>query len=534
MMRKGMSFFAILLAFVVIVPTASFGVTETLRDISEHQAQMYERVAPSVVRIVTSRPHGMGGMDQFHGQPFIMPEEWEGTPFEDFFKGLQEPKGENRPDESETKPGAPDFVPMGIGSGMIVRSDESGIWILTNNHVIEDAKRVQIEFLNESPILDLDLITGSDDPNRNAYVDRKTDLAIIRLKPEVVGKRKLTALEFADSDTLKVGHLVYTLGAPLDREWTFSQGIISGTDRGQVFPRKSEEEIRYEGLLQTTAFINVGNSGGPLLDIDGRVVGINVAIQTSGFSNGFIGIGFAIPSNRATRVFEAFMKDGKLVRGYLGVKIGPPSQDEIEYFGLKPRTGVQIVSVYDESPAAQGGMLAKDIVLSFNGKEVRNPGHLQELVAYAPVEEKAKVEVLRSGKKVELEVPIGIQPETVEQVAASTAKGDEVAELGAVLRELDPESAQYFKDSGFEKGVLVEEIKPGSPLAKNNQAIKPGSLITAIEHQPVGSVEEIQNILTKAVEARGPDAREVRVMVNYVPAGESKETFQVIRLDVGQ
>lgn len=518
---------------ILVSQSTSFAVSDILRDISNHQAEMYERVAPSVVRIVTSRPRSAGGMERFHGQgaPFVLPEEFKGTPFEDFFKGLQEPKPQSEGESTQPVPSLPDFVPMGIGSGMIVRADDGGVWILTNNHVIEDAKRVQIEFLDSSPIMDLDLKSDPDSPDRNAYLDRKTDLALLRLSSEIVGDRKLTPLEFADSDTLKVGHLVFTLGAPLDREWTFSQGIISGTDRGQVFPRSSEEEIRYEGLLQTTAFINVGNSGGPLLDVDGRVVGINVAIQTSGFSNGFIGIGFAIPANRASRIVDDFINDGKLTRGFLGVKIGPPSQDEIEYFGLKPRTGVKIVNVYSDSPAAQGGIQEKDIILSFNGKEVRNPGHLQELVAYSPVEEKAKVEVLRSGKKVVLDVPIGLQPDTVATAPDSTSDGTEVVELGAVLRELDGESAEYFKAAGFESGVLVEEVKAGSPLAKNNQSLKPGSLITSIEHQPVKSVDEVKQILAKTIEARGGSAREVRVMINYVPAGEDKETFQVVRIE---
>jgi len=510
-------------------------VTDILKDISEHQAEMYERVAPSVVRITTSRPHAEGAGNRFDGHPFVMPEEWEGTPFEDFFKGLQDPqaipKG-NEDEEIESTPGIPDFIPMGIGSGMVVRTDSEGAWILTNNHVVENAARVQIEFLDERPILDLDLNTEVDSPDRNAYLDRKTDLAVIKLSADVLGKRELKPLTFADSDKLKVGHLVYTLGAPLDREWTFSQGIISGTDRGEVFPRKSREEIRYEGLIQTTAFINVGNSGGPLLDIDGNVVGINVAIQTSGFSNGFIGIGFAIPANRAQRVLDAFVTEGKLTRGFLGVQIGPPSQDEVEYFGLKPRSGVEIKHVYEKSPADEGGMQEKDIVLSFNGKEVRNTSHFQELVAYAPVEQKAKVEVLRKGTKMELEVPIGVQPESVAPTASVTEQGNEIPELGAVLREMDSESAEYFKEAGFESGVLLEKVNPGSPLAKDNQSLKPGSLITMIEHQPVKSVEDVQNIIAKVIEQRGSNARDIRVMVNYVPAGEDKETFQVIRLNV--
>ena len=522
---------AFLMILAVVSPIPSYGITDTLHEISEHQARMYEKVAPSVVRIVTSRPGGGEAVGQFHGAPFQVPEEWRGTPFEDFFKGLQEPKGGSGSHLPEVHPNIPDFIPMGIGSGMIVRTGSDGAWILTNNHVVENAQRVQVEFLDESPIVDFDLVTETDAPDRNAYLDRKTDLALIHFTPEVLGDRHLTPIELGDSDQLKVGHLVYTLGAPLDREWTFSQGIVSGTDRGQVFPRKSEEEIRYEGLIQTTAFINVGNSGGPLLDIDGKVVGINVAIQTAGFSNGFIGIGFAIPSNRAARVIDDFIADGKLTRGFLGVKIGPPTPDEIEYFGLKPRSGVEIKYVYDDSPADQGGIQEKDIVLSFNGKKVRNPSHFQELVAYAPVEQKAKVEVLRKGEKVNLEVPIGVQPDSVEP-ATVLAKGNEVPELGAVLRELDSESAEYFQEAGFKSGVLVEEIEKGSPLSKNNQGIKTGSLITMIEHQPVHSVEEVQKIIDQVIANRGANNREVRVMVNYVPAGEDKETFQVVRLQV--
>jgi serine protease Do len=511
---------------------------DILHQISDAQAAVYERVGPSVVRIMTEQSSPEA--DEMDGQqsPFMNPELWEGTPFEFYF---QTPQGQKRvvPSPHKMRPAPPDskrepgngngFHVNGIGSGIIVRTDGSGGWVLTNNHVIGDAERVNIEFRDDPAINDFEVISDPKDPKRNTFLDKKSDLALIHLTTDAVGSRKLKAVPFGDSDALRVGQMVFTLGAPLNREQTFSQGIISAKDRGGVLPNPNENEIKYEGFLQTTAFINVGNSGGPLVNVDGEVVGIDVAIQTAGgFSNGFVGIGFAIPSNRAKQVVDALIQGGRVVRGYLGVKIRPPDVETAAYFNLPPKTGVAVDTVYPQTPADKGGIKKNDIILTFNGKEVLGTTHLQQLVADAQVSKAAKMEVLRGKEKLLLEVPIEEQPE---ETAPMVAKAEgEILELGATLRDPDEEESKYYGESNF-KGVIVGEVNSNGPLGKK---IPKGSLITAIEQTKVTSVDQLRETLEKIIASRS-DKREVRVMVTYVPSSSDKtEEFQIIKLDLSK
>jgi serine protease Do len=513
---------------------------DILHQISDAQAALYDQVGPSVVRIITSRAHSAAdAMKDMPMLPFMNPELWEGTPYEFFF---QTPDGEKKripfhgrqkpgtEDQGEAAPGKPQFHVNGVGSGIVVRADESGAWLVTNNHVIGDAERIDIEFRDENSVTDFDLISDPSDSKRNTYADPKSDLAVIRLSREAIGARTLKPAKFGDSDSLRVGQLVFTLGAPLNREQTFSQGIISAKDRSGVLPGASEEQIRYEGFLQTTAFINVGNSGGPLINVDGEVVGIDVAIQTAGgLSNGFIGIGFAIPSNRAKSVVDSLIEKGKVVRGWLGVQISPTDLDATEYFNLPPKTGVKVREVFPDTPADKGGLKKNDIILSFEGKPVQGTTHLQDLVASAPLNRPAKLEVIRGGEKVALDVPIEEQPEEPVKMV-SRAEG-EIQELGATLRDPDEEEAKYYGDSNF-KGVIVADVKEGGALDRASVKIPKGSLITAIEHTKVTSVNQVREIIEKIVKERG-SKRELRVMVTYVPnATEKAEEFGIVKLDL--
>lgn len=515
-----------------------------LHQISNAQAGIYERVGPSVVRLITSRAHpDIEAMKDSPMAPFLDPKNWEGTPFEFYFQGpdgekkihrfdnrKQQEESENEEGESEGQgqgEGRSPFHVNGIGSGIVFKVDDEAAWIVTNNHVIGDAERLDIEFKDVSPITEFDLISNPGDPKRNAYLDKKTDLAVIRLSKDVLGDRKLVAVPFGDSDALRVGEIVFTLGSPLNREQTFSQGILSAKDRSGVFPDQSDKEIRYEGFLQTTAFINVGNSGGPLINVDGEVVGIDVAIQTAGgFSNGFVGIGFAIPSNRAKDVVSSLIEKGRVVRGYLGVLIGQPSISAAQYFNLPPKSGAEVVEVYHETPAEKGGLKKKDIILSFNGNPVKGTTHFQEMVAHAPVNQNAKVEVLRSGQKVQLDVPVEEQPE--QPVAQVSEAEGMIPELGAALKEPDEEEAKYYKEAGDFEGVIVSEVDPEGPLARK---IPKGALITSIEKNKVSSVEQVQELLKKIIDAKS-NRREILVMVNFVPnSSENAEEFVIVKLE---
>lgn len=511
---------------------AAPGAASLLEEISKQQADLYEKVGPTVVQIQTIKmTPAMGQIRGLPQIPFLIP------PF-DSEEGPQNWQYQFVPRGTPQEPSAPaEKKPMvfGLGSGIVVRADSNGAWILTNTHVLGGgAEEVNIHFLDEIPIKELAIESDTSSASRNVFLDPKSDIAVIHLTPEQVGERSLAAASFGDSDALRVGELVFTLGAPLNRDQTFSQGIVSAKERSNVFPGYNpEQEIRYEGLIQTTAFINQGNSGGPLLDIHGNVVGINVAIQTAGgFSNGFVGIGFAIPSNRAQAVMRQLMDTGRVVRGWLGVGIEPPSVNEAVYFHLPAGTGVKLRQVYDDTPAAKGGLQANDIIVRFNGQTVRSPVHLQNLVAEFPVGDKAKVEVLRGGETVTLDVEIGEQPDTPDmKIAASgpgAQEGNSFTELGAKVRDLTEEEVQYFGAMGL-SGVIVEEVDEDGPLA--DKPITSGTLLTKIERVPIESVEGLRTTL-EGIKSGSIPSKNGLVMVSFVASsGESHaESFAVVKL----
>lgn len=527
MPRFLLSFVVLVIGFSMAVGVPAQQIPNILHQISDAQSDLYDKVGPSVVRILTK-----GSGKSSESSPMMNPEMFEGTPFEFYFKGpdgkeINPFQGKNPHEKLEEQAEAPDRI-TGVGSGMVIHKDESGVWILTNHHVIGDAVSLDIEFRDSHPITDLKLISDPDSAERNHYADEKSDLALIRLDNDLVGTRELAPLQFADSDALRVGQLVFTLGSPLNREQTFSQGIISAKDRSGVLPGMDPNQIKYEGFLQTTAFINVGNSGGPLLNVDGEVVGVDVAIQTAGgFSNGFVGIAFAIPSNRAKQVVDQLISTGKVVRGYLGVQIQPTDLDVSQYFKLPPRTGVNVKEVFPDTPAYKGGIKKNDIILSFNGHSVMGTNHLQDLVAQSAVNAPAQVEVLRGGEKVTLQVPIEQQPEEMKAAEVESTENN-IPELGATLRDPDSEEAAYYKEGGHE-GVMVADLETGGPLTDK---IPKGSLITSIDRNKVTSVGEVKEVLAKILENRGAKS-EIRVMVTYVPSSsENTEEFQIIKLSL--
>lgn len=266
-----------------------------------------------------------------------------------------------------------------VGSGVI--TDASGL-ILTNNHVVAEASEVIVR-----------LPDGTELPAKDIRTDPMSDLAILRVETDV----KLPAARLGDSDKMEIGDWVIAIGNPFELESTVSAGIISGKGRGIA-------RIQRGQLLQTDAAINPGNSGGPLVNLDGEVVGINTAIATS--SGGYQGVGFAIPSKRATWVAKELLENGKVRRAYLGIRIGELTADAARKMKLAARSGVWVIGVIKDGPAAAAGVKDNDVIVEFAGLPVQAPGNLQELVEDKEIGSKQSLIVMRDGKRVALEVEL--------------------------------------------------------------------------------------------------------------------------------
>jgi len=368
-----------------------------------------------------------------------------------------------------------------VGSGVIIDADKG--YILTNNHVIEDAGKIWVH-LKDRRIFEGTLVGA----------DPKTELALIRISPD-----RLHSLELGDSDEMFVGSTVLAVGAPFDLEQTVTKGIVSARGR-------SVGIADYEDFIQTDAAINPGNSGGPLINLRGEVIGINTAIATSGTVAGYMGIGFAIPTNRIKEYLPALREGKPIVRGYLGVQIQNLSDEPgfARTFGLKEDDGVLVSEVVPDAPAAQAGLKHGDIILEFDGNRVTTTGELSRRVAKTKPEHTVPVRIWRNKKEQTIQVTVGPQPP-----GFSTRPGhfyrreDEpkleekatAPELGIAVEELTPERAEKFGwDPEDETGVVVTEVKPDSEAA--NEGFRVGDLIQEVNHEKVKSIADFKSLTT--------------------------------------
>jgi len=423
-----------------------------------------ELATPSVVRIdshVKAKPVSRST----RVRPYRGENPFKGTPFEDFFKEL--PEGfegfEGRVPERN-----------GVGSGVII--DPSGI-VLTNNHVVDGADTVTVKLSDGREFTATDIKT-----------DPASDIAVLRLKDA----KNLPAAKLGDSSELAIGDWVMAIGNPFELETTVSAGIISGKGR-------SLGRIQRAEFLQTDAAINPGNSGGPLVNLDGEVVGINTAIASNNGS--FQGIGFAIPINLAKWVTNQLVERGSVERGYLGVGIGAVTPDLAEKLNVRSRQGVVVAEIMPKSPAAEAGLEEGDVIVNFNGKPVKGPRELQELVERTTIGEKRSVTVLRDGKErtFDLVVKALPAPQTIERAGDQGAEeelADEDAyhdkKLGLVVSDLSEAEASQFDG---QKGVVVKRVEPDSAAA--SEGLRAGMLIRKVGRTTVTNVEQY----AKAVKA---------------------------------
>jgi len=411
-------------------------------------ADLAEKANPAVVNIRTTAVLKIPGnpFRQFFG-----PEE---GPFGDFFHHFFG----NVPDQ--------EMKQQSLGSGFII--DKDG-YILTNNHVVEGAQEIRVKL--------------ADGREFNAKVvgrDSKTDLALIKISSLF---KNLPVLPLGDSDAIRVGDWVIAIGNPFGLGHTVTQGIISAT--GRVIGSGP-----YDDFLQTDAPINPGNSGGPLIDMKGEVMGINSAIIASGQ-----GIGFAIPSNMAKNVASQLREKGKVVRGWIGVTIQSVTPEIAQSFGLKEAKGALVADVVPQGPAQKAGMKRGDIIVTFDGKDIKNSTDLPRIVAETPVGKTVDVGIIRDKK--EMVIKMTIEEMTEKRMAESRMRP--VSDLGMQIENITPalRNELGIRDRS---GVVVTNVTPGSPA--DDVGIRPGDVIKEVNHHQIRNLNEYDSATGRTEEGK--------------------------------
>jgi len=439
-------------------------------------SELVERVKPAVVNIATKgkTDPGMGR----RGQEFQMPDFPDGSPFGEMFPHFF-PGNPGLPGGADTER---EF--QSVGSGFIISAD--GL-VVTNNHVIAHANEIEV-------IL-------QDGTRHQAQVkgrDPKTDLALLKMETD----EPLAYVELAGVDDAKVGDWVVAVGNPFGLGGTVTAGIISARGRDiQSGP--------FDDYLQIDAPINRGNSGGPLFDTQGRVVGVNTAIYSP--SGGNVGIGFAIPSSMAVDVVAQLEAEGRVARGWLGVQIQPVTEEVAQSLGLQDEQGALVASVLPDSPADRAGIKAGDVIVRMDGELLDDFKDLPRLVARAKAGSESELEVRRQGKARKLDVEIGLQPgEDGETVLSSNDEASEAARLGIHLAELTHEARQRYGISKQSAGVLVTAIERGSPASR--AGIRTGSIISMVGQEPVLTPDDL---LAEVEEAKQHERSSVLLLVEH-------------------
>jgi serine protease Do len=412
-------------------------------------ADLSARLLPMVVNIATTET--LKPVASAPGLPNIPP----GSPLADLFKDFL---GVGR--------AVPRHV-TSLGSGFII--DPTG-YIVTNNHVIADADQISVT-LNDGTTLPAKLIGR----------DEKTDLALLK-----VGSRKpLPSAKFGDSDHARIGDWVIAIGNPFGLGSTVTAGIVSARNR-------DIEAGPYDDFIQTDAPINKGNSGGPLFDMDGNVVGVNSAIYSP--SGGSVGIAFSIPSNLVREVTGQLRQFGQARRGWIGVRIQQVTDDLVEGMGLPGTSGALIADVSPGGPAARGGIQNGDFITAFDGKPVSDSRALSRVVADTPINKSVGVELFRKGKKVNVRVTVARlfeKPTSPPPRAPQAAPPPKVSMLGLSLGVLDGNGRNQFKISDKVQGVLVTDVAPDSPAGDKN--IHPGDVIVQVQGAAVRTPQDVTN-----------------------------------------
>ena len=426
------------------------------KEVPDSFADLVEKLIPSVVNISATRVIETRSQNPF---PFQFPP---GHPFEDLFKDFD--RG-GSPQKRKTQ---------SLGSGFII--DKEGI-IITNNHVIQSAEGIFVKLTN-----------GKEYEAKVLGTDPTSDIAVIKINT----KDSLKAVTFADSDKARVGDWVIAIGNPFGLGGTVTAGIISARNRDISLGK-------YDDFIQTDAPINQGNSGGPLFNIKGEVVGINSAILSN--SGGSVGIGFAIPANFANNIVKQITEFGEIKRGYIGVRIQEVTKEIADSLGLKSQEGALVSSATAGGPADKAGIESGDIILEFNNKKVDNMRKLPKIVADTRVGQSVEVKIWRNKKiltknitVIRLEEASDYKNENSKQVAPSAIT---IKELGIKIRNINNQDVEKKPNLKDKKGVYILEISGDSPLAL--LPVKEGEIIIAVANIPVSNVKNFEDQFKKEI-----------------------------------
>lgn len=428
-----------------------------------------------------------------------MPQLPPGSPFQDFFDEFFK----NGPGGGEGGPqqGRPQRKSNSLGSGFVI--DASGI-VVTNAHVIGEANDVTVIFADGRK-LKAEIIGK----------DTKVDLAVLRVKPD----KPLKAVKFGDSEKTRIGQWVMAIGNPFGLGGSVSAGIISARNR-------DISDQSYGQYIQTDAAINKGNSGGPLFDMNGDVIGINTAILSP--SGGSIGIGFAVPSSMAKPIIDQLIQFGETRRGWLGVRIQNVDESIADSLGLKEPKGALVAGVDDKGPSKPAGIEPGDVILKFDGKDVKDSKELPRIVGQTPVGKDVDVLILRKGKEITKQVKLG-RLEDGEKIAKASATQGEPEKsivkkaLGLDLSPITDEAKKRYSIKDNVKGVLVSRVDPNSPAA--DKRIQAGDIIVEVQQEQVATPDAV----TKRVEALKKDGKKSALFL--IANGQGDVRFVALSLE---
>ena len=449
---------AVLAAFVV--PPAE------ARDAPRSFADLVDRLMPTVVNITTTQNVPQQG-SRLRDMPQLPP----GSPFEELFKEFFDRRG----GEEQKRRGT------SLGSGFII--DGEG-YIITNNHVIQGAEDITV-ILRDDTQLKAKLVG----------TDARADVALLKVEPP--NKKPLPAAKFGDSEKVRVGDWVVAIGNPFGLGHSVTAGIISA--RGRSISNESLDDY-----LQTDAAINKGNSGGPLFNADGEVIGVNTAIFSPSGTNA--GLAFSIPSNMVKQIAEQLREFGKVKRGWIGVSYQSVTDDIADSFALDRARGVLVANVVADGPAAKAGLKRNDIILSFAGQDVPELRRFPRLVANARVGSTVDVVVWRQGKEVPLKLKIGEQEEPEKQNVSAQGAPKKPAEpdqavtstieqLGLTLQKPTDQLREKYGLADNVKGLVVTKVAPNSPAAEKQ--LQPGDVILEVDQKAVTTPQEVSEIVGK-------------------------------------